>query len=184
MDGFIGPGHVATVIGAKPIEFVAAGVSASRSSSRVSSRWTSCKSTHRARAARRRRGAVENEYAASCPGRRIRRRCAPWTRCSKCAMQFEWRGLGMMPKSALQTARELRRVGCRAALCRARGRASTDPDGAQCGEVLRACSSRPQCPLFGTVCTPEQPIGALMVSSEGACAAHYQYAREPVLSGA
>ena len=55
--------------------------------------------------------------------------------------------------------------------------AVAEPDEARCGEVLTGTVSPPDCPLFGTACTPERPVGALMVSSEGACAAHYQYAR-------
>ena len=52
----------------------------------------------------------------------------------------------------------------------------TDPRGAQCGEVLKGVLKPPQCKLFGTECNPEHPVGALMVSSEGACAAYYRYA--------
>ena len=50
-----------------------------------------------------------------------------------------------------------------------------DPSAARCGDVLKGVLSPPQCALFGKECTPERPVGALMVSSEGACAAHYRY---------
>ena len=50
-----------------------------------------------------------------------------------------------------------------------------DPDSAQCGEVVTGVIKPHQCKLFGKACTPETPIGALMVSTEGACAAHYHY---------
>ena len=50
-----------------------------------------------------------------------------------------------------------------------------DPKACQCGEVLKGVIKPWQCKLFGTACTPETPLGALMVSSEGACAAYYQY---------
>ncbi len=58
----------------------------------------------------------------------------------------------------------------------------TDPKAAQCGEVLKGVLKPPQCKLFGNGCDPEHPIGALMVSSEGACAAYYRYVHrgEPV----
>ena len=52
----------------------------------------------------------------------------------------------------------------------------TDPKAAQCGEVLKGVLKPQQCKVFGTACTPETPVGALMVSSEGACAAYYRYA--------
>jgi hydrogenase expression/formation protein HypD len=48
----------------------------------------------------------------------------------------------------------------------------TDPKAAQCGEVLKGVLKPAQCKLFGRECTPEQPVGALMVSSKGSCAAY------------
>ena len=51
----------------------------------------------------------------------------------------------------------------------------TDPKAAQCGEVLKGVLKPAQCKLFGNECTPEHPVGALMVSSEGSCAAYYNY---------
>ena len=53
----------------------------------------------------------------------------------------------------------------------------TDPKACQCGEVLKGQIKPNQCQVFGTLCTPETPMGALMVSSEGACAAYHQYSR-------
>ncbi len=60
----------------------------------------------------------------------------------------------------------------------------TDPKAAQCGEVLKGVLRPAQCKLFGSECTPEQPVGALMVSSEGSCAAYYNYEhrKRPVLT--
>ena len=60
----------------------------------------------------------------------------------------------------------------------------TDPKAAQCGEVLKGVLKPPQCKLFGTECTPERPVGALMVSSEGACAAYYNYVHRMAMAGA
>ena len=50
-----------------------------------------------------------------------------------------------------------------------------DPKSCQCGEVLKGVIKPWQCKVFGSACTPEMPLGALMVSSEGACAAYFQY---------
>lgn len=50
-----------------------------------------------------------------------------------------------------------------------------DPKGCRCGDVLRARMAPNECPLFRTVCTPENPVGPCMVSSEGSCAAYYRY---------
>ena len=53
----------------------------------------------------------------------------------------------------------------------------TDPESCQCGEVLKGAIKPWECKVYGTECTPETPMGALMVSSEGACAAYYRYRR-------
>jgi|GEM_PF-6078564 len=55
---------------------------------------------------------------------------------------------------------------------------AVEPPGCRCGEVLRGMIDPPECPLFGEACTPRRPVGACMVSSEGACQAHYRYRGE------
>ena len=57
-----------------------------------------------------------------------------------------------------------------------RNRRIADPKSCQCGEVLKGVIKPWECKLFGEVCNPENPVGALMVSSEGSCSAYYQYA--------
>jgi hydrogenase expression/formation protein HypD len=52
-----------------------------------------------------------------------------------------------------------------------------DPKACQCGEVLKGVIKPWECKVFGTACTPETPIGTCMVSSEGACAAYYNFGR-------
>ena len=54
-----------------------------------------------------------------------------------------------------------------------------DPKSCQCGELLNGAIKAWQCKVFGTACTPQTPLGALMVASEGACAAYHQYGRFP-----
>jgi hydrogenase expression/formation protein HypD len=56
-----------------------------------------------------------------------------------------------------------------------------DPEICRCGEVVKGQIKPRQCPAFGKDCTPDAPLGALMVSSEGACAAHYRYAKSTML---
>ena len=86
----------------------------------------------------------------------------------------EWRGLGVIPQSGLQLRPAF-------AVCDARkkynvpameGRANP---ACRCGDILQGKCTPPQCPLFGKVCTPEHPVGACMVSHEGACSAYYLY---------
>jgi hydrogenase expression/formation protein HypD len=89
---------------------------------------------------------------------------------------FEWRGLGFLPASALEIAPAYaafdaeRRFDIPAT-------AAVDNPACECGTILRGLKRPAECRLFGTACTPDTPIGACMVSSEGACAAHWSYGR-------
>lgn len=91
--------------------------------------------------------------------------------------QFEWRGLGFIPQSALKIKKEF-------ALFDAEQRFQLDSlssaeeiNGCECGSILRGIKKPKECPLFAKICTPENPLGSCMVSSEGACAAVYVYGR-------
>src|SRR4029078_11486704 len=87
---------------------------------------------------------------------------------------FERRGLGFISQSALQL-REAYAPWDDGRVCEVAGVRVTDPKAAQCGEVLKGVLKPAQCKLFGKECTPEHHVGALMVSSEGSCAAYYNY---------
>ncbi len=89
---------------------------------------------------------------------------------------FEWRGLGSLPFSALRLRPAFAEYDAELKFSCAY---VTVPDhkACECAAILRGEKSPPQCKIFGTVCTPENPIGSCMVSSEGACAAHYSYGR-------
>jgi hydrogenase expression/formation protein HypD len=89
---------------------------------------------------------------------------------------FEWRGLGFISHSALQV-REAYAAFDAERLFAIPGVRVADPKSCQCGEVLKGVLKPYQCKVFGTACTPETPIGTCMVSSEGACAAYYNYGR-------
>jgi hydrogenase expression/formation protein HypD len=85
-----------------------------------------------------------------------------------------WRGIGTIPGSGL----ELRPAfGGRDAVRRfgLERPEVPDPAACQCGAVLKGVKTPPDCKLFGKACTPEHPVGACMVSSEGSCAAYYKY---------
>jgi hydrogenase expression/formation protein HypD len=89
---------------------------------------------------------------------------------------FEWRGLGSIPNSALQIREEFADLDAEK-----RFNIETiqiaDVKGCDCPAILRGLKKPTDCKLFGTVCTPENPIGSCMVSSEGACAAYWSYSR-------
>jgi hydrogenase expression/formation protein HypD len=87
-----------------------------------------------------------------------------------------WRGIGVIPASGLALRREYTRFD--AAVRHGVDIAEGHPDpGCRCGDVLKGKISPAGCPLFATACTPAEPVGPCMVSSEGSCAAHYRYAR-------
>jgi hydrogenase expression/formation protein HypD len=92
---------------------------------------------------------------------------------------FAWRGLGEIDLSGLRVRAKYAAfdaearfgIGCGAA----RARDVAEPEGTECAAVMRGKIKPTGCPMFGAACTPETPLGALMVSSEGACAAYWQY---------
>jgi hydrogenase expression/formation protein HypD len=89
---------------------------------------------------------------------------------------FEWRGLGFIAQSALKLRSDF--VAFDAEVHHAvPGVRVADPKACQCGEVLKGVIKPWECKVFGTACTPETPIGTCMVSSEGACAAYYNFGR-------
>jgi len=87
---------------------------------------------------------------------------------------FEWRGLGSIDHSGIRFRQSYARFDAERKFAVTNVKIA-DPKSCQCGEVLKGVIKPWQCKVFGTACTPEAPLGALMVSSEGACAAYYQY---------
>jgi hydrogenase expression/formation protein HypD len=86
-----------------------------------------------------------------------------------------WRGFGSIPASGLALRSEW--YDHDAAAIPVELPAPVEPAGCRCGDVLRGAVDPPQCPLFGAACTPDNPVGACMVSSEGTCAAWYRHQR-------
>jgi hydrogenase expression/formation protein HypD len=89
----------------------------------------------------------------------------------------EWRGLGLLPGSGYEPAEEFAAHDARRLYLGGESRRGEEPEGCCCAEVLRGKVFPAECPLFGAACTPAKPVGACMVSSEGACGAHYRYRR-------
>jgi hydrogenase expression/formation protein HypD len=174
LDGFIGPGHVSTVIGCRPYLFVARDYGKPLVVSGFEPLDLLQAILMILRQLREGRAEVENQY----------RRVVPWNG-NPAALKamaevfelrpyFEWRGLGFISQSAFKIAPAYADWDAEVRFD-IPGIRVTDPKAAQCGEVLKGVLKPPQCKLFGRECTPEHPIGALMVSNEGACAAYYHY---------
>ena len=176
LDGFVGPGHVSTVIGARPYEFIPADygkpivVSGFEPLDVLQGLHMILRQLVEGRCE------VENQYKRVVPYEGNPRALRVLAEVFELRPHFEWRGLGFISQSGLKLNdayadfdAELRFdvPGVRVA----------DPKACQCGEVLKGVIKPWECKVFGTACTPENPIGTCMVSSEGACAAYYNFGR-------
>jgi hydrogenase expression/formation protein HypD len=174
LDGFIGPGHVSTVIGCRPYEWIAANeakpivVSGFEPLDMLQSIVMLLRQMNEGRME------VENQYRRVVPWEGNRAALAAIAEVFELRPYFEWRGLGFISQSALRLRDSYARWDAERVFSVA-GVRVTDPKAAQCGEVLKGVLKPAQCKLFGKECTPEHPVGALMVSSEGSCAAYYNY---------
>jgi hydrogenase expression/formation protein HypD len=174
LDGFLGPGHVSMVIGTSPYEFIAETyrrpvvIAGFEPLDILQSLWMVLKQLAEGRVA------IENQYGRIVPARGNAVSLAAIQRVFQLREFFEWRGLGSIDHSGV-------RMTDAYAAFDAERRFSVpalkiaDPKACQCGEVLKGAIKPWDCKVFGTECRPETPLGALMVSSEGACAAYYQY---------
>jgi hydrogenase expression/formation protein HypD len=174
LDAFIGPGHVSTVIGCRPYEFVAADYGKPIVTSGFEPLDLLQGIVMILRQLTEGRVEVENQYARVVPWEGNRAALSAMNEVFELRPWFEWRGLGFISQSALRIRSEFAQWDAEARF-QMPGVRVTDPKAAQCGEVLKGVLKPQHCKLFGRECTPEQPIGALMVSSEGACAAYYNY---------
>jgi hydrogenase expression/formation protein HypD len=176
LDAFIGPGHVSTVIGCRPYEFISydygkpVAVAGFEPLDLLQSIMMLMHQLADGRCE------VENQYSRIVPWEGNIPALESMAEVFELRPYFEWRGLGFIAQSALKLSdayadfdSELRFdvPGVRVA----------DPKACQCGEVLKGVLKPWQCRVFGTACTPEQPLGTLMVSSEGACAAYFNFGR-------
>jgi hydrogenase expression/formation protein HypD len=174
LDGFIGPGHVSTVIGCRPYEFIARDYGKPIAVSGFEPLDLLESILMILRQLRDGRSEVENQYARIVSWEGNLPALRAMAEVFELRPYFEWRGLGFISQSALRLSRAYADWDAEVRF-EIPGVRVTDPKAAQCGEVLKGVLKPPQCKLFGTECTPEHPVGALMVSSEGACAAHYHY---------
>jgi hydrogenase expression/formation protein HypD len=176
LNGFLGPGHVSTVVGNRPYRFVPEVygkpivVAGFEPLDILQSVYMLLAQIRQGRCE------VENQYGRVVSDEGNPAAIALLAEVFELRPHFEWRGLGFISQSALKLNgnyadfdAELRyeMPGVRVA----------DPKACQCGEVLKGVIKPWECKVFGTACTPETPIGTCMVSPEGACAAYYNFGR-------
>ena len=119
---------------------------------------------------------VENQYTRVVPYEGNMRALEVMAEVFELRPHFEWRGLGFISQSGLKLSEAYADLDAERR-CDVPGIRVADPKACQCGEVLKGVIKPCECKVFGTACTPERPIGTCMVSSEGACAAYYNYGR-------
>jgi hydrogenase expression/formation protein HypD len=176
IDGFLGPAHVSIVIGTHAYERFAEGyrkpvvISGFEPLDVMQSILMLIRQINDGRAE------VENQYIRAVSRLGNVKAQALCAEVFEPRTEFEWRGLGVVPESALQIRKEFERFDAER-----RFGLVYEPVGdnraCECGSILRGVLEPTDCKLFGKACTPETPMGSCMVSSEGACAAYYQYGR-------
>jgi hydrogenase expression/formation protein HypD len=176
VDAFIGPGHVSTVIGTDAYGFIPEeyGRPVVVSAFEPVDLLQSIAMLLRQRAEGR--CEVENQYTRVVRREGNGRAVAAIAETMEPREDFEWRGLGVLPLSALRVRRALAAFDAER-LFTLPGARVEDPKACRCGDVLTGQIKPWECGVFGTACTPERPLGTCMVSSEGACAAFFSYGR-------
>jgi hydrogenase expression/formation protein HypD len=174
IDAFIGPGHVSTVIGCRPYEWIAKNENKPVAVSGFEPLDILQSIVMVLRQLKADEATIENQYKRVVPWEGNRAALRAMAEVFELRPYFEWRGLGFISQSALRL-RESYAEWDSEQRFQVPGVRVTDPKAAQCGEVLKGVLKPHQCKLFGNECTPEHPVGALMVSSEGSCAAYFNY---------
>ena len=176
VDGFVGPGHVSSVVGAQPFQFIPADygrplvISGFEPLDVLQSIQMILAQLAGGRCE------VENQYRRVVPWEGNPAALAVMAEVFELRPHFEWRGLGFISQSALRLSDAYADLDAERRFA-VPGVRVADPKACQCGEVLKGVIKPWQCKVFGTACTPERPIGTCMVSPEGACAAYYSYGR-------
>lgn len=176
IDGFVGPAHVSIVIGSGPYEHFAQEYRKPVVIAGFEPLDVMQAVLMLVRQVNEGRAEVENEFTRAVNRDGNLNAQALVSDIFELRPSFEWRGLGEVPYSALKI-----RPGFAAFDAERRFRLGYQPvadnKACECGAILRGVKKPTDCKIFGTVCTPENPVGSCMVSSEGACAAHYSYGR-------
>jgi hydrogenase expression/formation protein HypD len=176
LDGFIGPGHVSMIIGSQPYEFISAKyhkpivISGFEPLDILQSIWMLIQQLTEKRCK------VENQYSrvVETVGNQIALNAI--TEVFEVRENFEWRGLGDIPDSGFKIRSEYANFDAESKFIVPNIQVS-DHKSCQCGKILKGVLKPWECQVFATACTPENPLGTCMVSSEGACAAYYKYSR-------
>jgi hydrogenase expression/formation protein HypD len=176
IDGFFGPSHVSSIIGSRPYEFFAEEFQRPVVIAGFEPLDVMQSALMLIRQLNEGRHEVENEYTRVVTREGNLKAQALVAEVFELRRSFEWRGLGLVPYSALRIKSAFAGLDAERRFDTPAISAS-DVKGCECPSILRGVKRPTDCKLFGTVCTPDNPMGSCMVSSEGACAAYWSYGR-------
>jgi len=176
IDGILGPSHVSAVIGSRPYEFVPAEFGKPVVIAGFEPLDVMQSSLMLIRQINAGRAEVENQYTRAVTREGNGKAQALMADAFALREDFEWRGLGYLPNSALRISDAYADLDSELRFPTPLGE-SSDVKGCECPAILRGVKTPTDCKLFATVCTPDNPMGSCMVSSEGACAAYWSYGR-------
>lgn len=177
VDGFLGPSHVSAIIGSQPYEAATAKyhkpvvIAGFEPLDVMQSVLMLIHQINEGRAE------VENQYTRIVTPEGNRKAQRLVAEVLELRDSFEWRGLGTVPESALQIRNAFAEFDAEKRFV-VSDKQSREVKSCDCPAVLRGVKKPTDCKLFGSVCTPDNPMGACMVSSEGACAAYWSYGRQ------
>jgi hydrogenase expression/formation protein HypD len=176
IDAFLGPSHVSTVIGSAAYKPIAMHYHKPIVIAGFEPLDVMQSALMAIRLLNQKKYVVENEYSRAVTHAGNQKAQALMNEVFELRDTFEWRGLGSIPNSALRinSAYSYFDAERRFTL---KNKTLTDVKGCDCAEIIRGHKKPHECKLFGTVCTPDNPMGSCMVSSEGACAAYWRYGR-------
>jgi hydrogenase expression/formation protein HypD len=180
IDGLIEPGHVSTIIGAKPYEFLSEKydvpqvIAGFEPLDVLMSCWMLVKQI------KSKEAKIENEYKRAVhPEGNIQAQKIMNMVFEPC--DVKWRGFPVIKDSGLKLRKKFEKYDARVKyddiLAEIQGKKFFEPKGCRCGELLRGLISPFECPLFGRACTPDHPVGPCMVSVEGSCNIEYRYSK-------
>jgi len=176
VDGFLGPSHVSTIIGSAPYEFFAAEYQRPVVIAGFEPLDVLASIRMLIRQMNEGRAEVENQFLRGVSRDGNEKAKALVADVLELRPDFAWRGLGHVPYSGLRIKREYQRFDAEKRFEMVE-RDVRENAACQCPAVIRGVKKPTDCKIFGTVCTPRNPIGSCMVSDEGACAAYYRYRR-------
>jgi hydrogenase expression/formation protein HypD len=181
IDGFIEPGHVSTIIGVRPYEFISKNyhvpqvIAGFEPIDLLMGAWMLVRQIQQAKAE------VENEYTRVVKPEGNRKAQQIMKQVFE-PVDVKWRGFPVILQSGLMLRKKYAQYDARKKyeeeLLELTEKEFTEPVGCLCGDVLRGLISSKECPLFGHQCTPDNPVGPCMVSSEGNCNIQYRYSKK------